>query len=192
MGSRSTPITEPPSDHNDVEVRSIKDAAVSDKAPLEKSATDARQGQTTGVVRWVLGIRWPLQSSRWLWPSGFPERNDKMAAERDGEDKSRERSVELSPDDVPLNKAARRQLENAETRSTEAAQKVEQIRKECRGAGGILRAGKGLGSAIRPMAYAEPIRIGVARSPAAGEFATSGRSQMPLCQFPPGFAEWIC
>jgi hypothetical protein len=29
---------------------------VSDKAPLEKSATDARQGQTTGVVRWVLGV----------------------------------------------------------------------------------------------------------------------------------------
>jgi len=29
---------------------------MSDKPPLEKSATDARQGQTTGVVRWVLGI----------------------------------------------------------------------------------------------------------------------------------------
>jgi hypothetical protein len=29
---------------------------VTDKPPLEISTTDARQGQTTGVVRWVLGI----------------------------------------------------------------------------------------------------------------------------------------
>jgi len=29
---------------------------VSDKPPPVKSATDARQGRTTGVVRWVLGI----------------------------------------------------------------------------------------------------------------------------------------
>jgi hypothetical protein len=27
-----------------------------DKSPIVKTATDARQGQTTGVVRWVLGI----------------------------------------------------------------------------------------------------------------------------------------
>lgn len=29
---------------------------MSDKPPITKNATDARQGQTTGVVRWVLGI----------------------------------------------------------------------------------------------------------------------------------------
>jgi hypothetical protein len=29
---------------------------MSDKPPPVKSATEARQGQTTGVVRWVLGI----------------------------------------------------------------------------------------------------------------------------------------
>jgi hypothetical protein len=29
---------------------------VSDKSAPIKSATDARQGETTGVVRWVLGI----------------------------------------------------------------------------------------------------------------------------------------
>jgi hypothetical protein len=32
------------------------ETAVSDKPPSMKSATDARQGRTTGVVRWVLGI----------------------------------------------------------------------------------------------------------------------------------------
>jgi hypothetical protein len=29
---------------------------VNENSPPVKSATDARQGQTTGVVRWVLGI----------------------------------------------------------------------------------------------------------------------------------------
>ena len=29
---------------------------MSDKPPPTKSATEARQGQTTGIVRWVLGI----------------------------------------------------------------------------------------------------------------------------------------
>jgi hypothetical protein len=29
---------------------------MSDKAPLAKTPTEARQGQTTGVVRWVLAI----------------------------------------------------------------------------------------------------------------------------------------
>jgi hypothetical protein len=35
---------------------SPQEVAVSDKSPPVKSATEARQGQTTGVVRWVLGI----------------------------------------------------------------------------------------------------------------------------------------
>ena len=48
--------------NRDLEVRcydgglDLKEAAVSDKPPPVKSATDARQGRTTGVVRWVLGI----------------------------------------------------------------------------------------------------------------------------------------
>jgi hypothetical protein len=29
---------------------------VSDRSPPAKTATEARQGRTTGVVRWVLGI----------------------------------------------------------------------------------------------------------------------------------------
>jgi hypothetical protein len=29
---------------------------VSDRPPAVKTATEARQGRTTGVVRWVLGI----------------------------------------------------------------------------------------------------------------------------------------
>jgi hypothetical protein len=29
---------------------------VGDREPVTKTATDARQGQKTGVVRWVLGI----------------------------------------------------------------------------------------------------------------------------------------
>lgn len=29
---------------------------MSDKPPPVKSATEARQGRTTGIVRWVLGI----------------------------------------------------------------------------------------------------------------------------------------
>jgi hypothetical protein len=29
---------------------------VSDRSPPVKTATEARQGRTTGVVRWVLGI----------------------------------------------------------------------------------------------------------------------------------------
>jgi heme O synthase-like polyprenyltransferase len=29
---------------------------MTEKRPLVKSTTEARQGQTTGVVRWVLGI----------------------------------------------------------------------------------------------------------------------------------------
>jgi hypothetical protein len=29
---------------------------MSDKSPPVKTATEARQGRTTGVVRWVLGI----------------------------------------------------------------------------------------------------------------------------------------
>ena len=31
-----------------------------DRPPIVKTATEARQGRTTGVVRWVLGISLPL------------------------------------------------------------------------------------------------------------------------------------
>ena len=33
---------------------------MSDRPPPVKTATEVRQGRTTGVVRWVLGISLPL------------------------------------------------------------------------------------------------------------------------------------
>ena len=42
---------------------------MSDRQPEIETAAKARQGETTGVVRWVLGISLSSPSSQWWSPS---------------------------------------------------------------------------------------------------------------------------